>query len=86
MKTTKKTLRGPGGIRVELDKNRVVKDDPGADTPAMVYLGKCSATYWCASSEGELLGHLTGYETLTEAQKEWLDKIEDEVNYFLYGG
>jgi hypothetical protein len=77
-----KLLMGPGGLRVVLDRNKVVKDDPGADTPAMAYLpfGKGSATFWCAVDTGEV-----GDVSLTDKQCEWLQEQYNTVNEFLYG-
>lgn len=48
-----KTVNGPNGVVLVLDRDKVVLDDPGADTPAMVYYKRGSATYWCACGEGE---------------------------------
>jgi hypothetical protein len=78
-----KTLRGPGGIRVVLDTARVIPNDPGADTPAMVHLGRSTGTYWCVADTGELIDNLDGAQ-VTDAQSAWLDSIGDEVNAFLY--
>jgi len=81
---TKKVLHGPGGLRVVLDRTRVVPDDPGADTPAMVYLFGASATLWCAMGEGELMGDRAARK-LSEAQCRWLDDVaEPEASAFLY--
>jgi len=81
---TTKTIRGPGGIRIELDRNRVVLDDPGQDTPALVYVptnkryrgGDETATFWCAMETDEL--------DLTKAQRDFLIRNEDKVNDVLY--
>lgn len=80
------------GLRVVLDRKRVVPNDPGADTPAMVYLKhwgmEASATYWCACGEGEL--EITkgpkryGFQRLTDNQLEWLDTLDPELTDFLY--
>jgi hypothetical protein len=77
-----KLLMGPGGIRIVLDRSKVVKDDPGADTPAMVYLpkNKGSGTFWCAVDTGEV-----DDVRLTDKQCEWLQEQYDTVNDFLYG-
>ena len=79
----KKTLNGPGGIRIVLDKAEVIPDDPGQGTPAMVYLLDKSATYWCASGEGEVTGN-RGTRQLTPEQCKWLNDQEDAVTEFLY--
>lgn len=72
-----------GNLKVELDKSEVYPDDPGAGAPAIVSVadGKFSATYWCAINEGEL--ELDGYQ-LSKRQLDWLYRIEDEINDFLY--
>jgi hypothetical protein len=75
---------------VELDKSQVFPDDPGAGTPAMVYLdtskGRHSATYWCAIGEGEVENNHTGeMKQLTEKQLEWLEVLNSEIDNFLFG-
>ena len=77
---TKKTIKGPGGIRIELDSAEIFPDDPGQGTPAMVYLGGYSATYWCAADTGELD---CGEKQLSITQCNWLHEVEDEVNAFV---
>ncbi len=81
-----------GKLRVVLDRQRVVPDDPGADTPAMVYFDgdsyKASATYWCALGEGEL--QITtgiykhGFHKVTNLQCKWLESLDSELTKFLY--
>lgn len=84
MSDTKKTLRlGSSKLRIELDKTQVFPDDPGAGTPAMVYLGDYSATYWCAVGEGCLDGS-KGERDLTRREMEWLDQQGDIIDKFLY--
>ena len=83
MKTFKR-----GNLRVELDREQVFEDNPGAGTPAMVYWkvgGKeFSSTYWCAIETGEML--CTGdLRMLTEAQVKWLDSLDEKIDKFLYG-
>jgi hypothetical protein len=83
----KKTLQGPG-IRIELDTDEVIPDDPGAGTPAMVYVtGPVAgqATYWCALDTGEIDTGRHGYRDLTPAQSAWLERQLDAVNDFLGG-
>lgn len=74
-----KTLRGPNGIRIELDSSEVVPNDPGAGTPAMVYLGNDCATFWCAMD----YGCLQDDTELSERQSRWLDEQEETVNAFV---
>jgi hypothetical protein len=80
----KKTLER-GKLRVELDKSEVFLDDPGRGTPAVVYHGDFSATYWCAVGEGELIDSNGYIKPLTELQIEWLDSINEDIDLFLYG-
>lgn len=86
MSSTRKTLRGPGGIKVQLDRSQIVPDDPGQGTPALVVLKNANATYNCACGEGELLcdNPCGGAISLTDAQLEWLGQIEDEIEDFLW--
>lgn len=75
-----KTLHGPGGIRIELDRGEIFPDDPGAGTPAMVYLREHHATYGCALDTGELS---LGDVRLSGAQLKWLESVIDDVNDFI---
>jgi hypothetical protein len=76
-----------GKLWLVLDKGKVIKDNPGWDTPAMVYHVDSkgyiteSSTYWCALGEGSLAD---AYE-LSDCQQAWLEKLEPKVNSFLYG-
>lgn len=75
-----------GNLCLVLDRNRVVPNDPGADTPAMVYYtGKyqACATYWCAVGEGELEIFRGGFHKLTQKQINWLDSLSDKLEEFL---
>lgn len=72
---------GPGGLRLELDPAQVFPDDPGQGTPALVVLGKWSATFTCALNEGVLDGPCE--RELTNAQMAWLEKQEEYVNRYL---
>src|SRR5271166_5210387 len=78
-----------GNLQVVLDRRKVIKDDPGADTPAMVYFNgrnRACSTYWCACGEGELLNENDGgVYKLTKRQIEWLDSLDGELTEFLYG-
>jgi hypothetical protein len=76
---TTKTLK-KHGLTVVLDTNKVIHDDPGADTPALVYMGEASATYHVALHEGELD---FGDVKLNPTQIRWLDSIEGEIGDFL---
>lgn len=79
---SKCVMYGPGKMELHLDRRKVVLDDPGADTPAMVHVGVHSGTFWCAADTGELDA---GEYQLTEQQCRWLQQKVDEVNVFLYG-
>lgn len=79
-----------GKLRVVLDRKRVVPNDPGQDTPALVHY-KCErysacSTYWCSCGEGELLieSPRHGVHKLTEKQLEWLESLDPELTDFLY--
>lgn len=79
------TLRGPKGITIELDRGEVYPDDPGAGTPATVFITgvDACASYWCAVNEGCLEGTVRSYK-LTKVQLQWLESMESEVEDFLY--
>lgn len=80
------------GLSVICDRKRVVPNDPGADTPAMVYLKhwgmEASSTYWCVIGEGAL--EITkgkdkyGSHKLSDNQVEWLESLDSELTEFLY--
>lgn len=80
------------GLSVICDRKRVVPNDPGADTPAMVYYKRwgmeASAPYWCAIGEAAL--EITrgknkyGSHKLTDNQVEWLESLDAELTGFLY--
>lgn len=75
---TKMKLRGPGLV-IELDAEQIFPDDPGQGTPALVVLPSGdTATFNCASSEGECDG-----TQLTPAQCAWLNQQEDAVDSFI---
>ena len=78
----KVTLQGPDRLRLVLDRAEIVPNDPGAGTPAMVYLGTRSATYGCACDTGELDG---GEAILTPHQVAWLQGRDGLVYAFLHG-
>ncbi len=86
--STKKTLRGPGGLMLVLDREQVIPEDPGAGTPALVVapFGRGTSTYWCAADNGEVDGP-NGFTALTRRQCDWLNSTEvaNEVDQFLYG-
>lgn len=74
----KQTIKGPSGIRIELDASEIYPDDPGAGAPAMVYRGRESGTYWCAVDTGEL-----GDELLPQGALNWLHNQFDAVDAFM---
>lgn len=86
-----KTLRGPGGITLLLDRSEVFFNDPGAGTPAMVSVpklfGRACATYTCAAQTGLLLDSRGNDVALSDAQVRWLnsEEIENAVILFLSG-
>ena len=82
------TITGPDGIRIELDSAEIFPDDPGAGTPAMVYLktdddGELSGTFWCVCDTGEMMGNRLGDRELSQRQCDWLWDQADEVNAFV---
>ena len=79
---TKKTLTGPGGIHLVLDRTEIFPDDPGQGTPALVFdaFWKHSASYSCACDMGELD---CGEAQLTDRQIDWLFQQSEEVDRFL---
>lgn len=72
------TLRGPGGLKLEIDSNDVFPNDPGLGTPALVLIRGCAATLACALDSGTV-EHIP----LTSDQIAWLEKAEDHVNRVL---
>jgi hypothetical protein len=81
---TTKTLRGPDGIRLVLDRKEIVPDDPGDGTPALVWVDNYSSTLAAAQGEGELLGSRDAKQ-LTDEQLAWLDEVSDAADDWLYG-
>jgi hypothetical protein len=82
MKATSMQLHGPDGAIIELDRTKVIPDDPGADTPAVLYWNGYSGTFWCCLNTGEIEA---GDAQLPREVCKWLIEVEDEVNDFLYG-
>ncbi len=50
-----KTFRLPMNWKLVVDTDQVVRDDPGAGTPALVHApgGRYTATFWCVMDTGE---------------------------------
>lgn len=80
----KKTVMwGLGGLRIELDPDEIVPDDPGQGTPAMViHHNGDVATFHCALATGEL----SDGTKLTDEQKWWLMRQEERVDRFIENG
>lgn len=77
------TLYGPQGVKIVLDTDEIIPDDPGAGTPAMVILGEYSATYWYAIATGEV--YTNNFDkTLSPRVLQWLEGKEKAVDRFLY--
>lgn len=72
-----------GRMTLVLDSDEIFPDDPGQGTPAVLYIGKQSATYWCAMDTGAV-----DEATLTDAEWQWLDRQSATVDQFLkeHGG
>lgn len=85
---TKLILRGPDSLRITLDRSKVNNEDPGADTPALVYSGcsRFSATYWAALGEEELTNDDWEVKPLSPRQVRWIREQEGVVADFLYDG
>lgn len=66
-------------LKIVLDKGQIFPDDPGMGTPAMVYRGKDTATFWCASDTGEV-----DMIPIPENEWDWLVSQYDTVNEYLY--
>jgi hypothetical protein len=73
----KTVLHGPQGIRITLDTNEIIPDDPGAGTPVLVELGSESSTYDYAVETGEV-----GLTLITSKQNRWLEAVRDQVEAF----
>ena len=72
-------------MELVLDSTQVFPDDPGAGTPAMVYLRRAgrevgSATYWCAIGEAELDNYGGGVFLLSPQSVAWLEAQESKVD------
>lgn len=77
---TKQILRGPSGIKLELDATEIFPDDPGMGTPALVVMPNGdTGSFSCVSSEGETVDGTR----LTKAQMNWLQQQSDRVDQFL---
>lgn len=63
----RQTVKGPDGLRIDFDADN-------ADTPAMVYVGRFSATFWCALDTGEM--DCGAGPDLTDKQVEFLREWE----------
>lgn len=78
-------IHGPGLIELVLDVHEVYPDDPGRGCPALVktYGNRpATASYECATNEGELMEENGGTYKLSKMQLNWLDKQQcyvDEV-------
>jgi hypothetical protein len=72
------TLRGPRGYTLTLDPREVDLKEPGNGTPAMVNapFGHGSATYGCATSEGEVTTDRGGTVQIPPDVLRWLDSQE----------
>jgi len=76
--------RGLGGLFIQLDASQIYPNDPGRGCPALVYRGGCSATFCCASNEGELSNDESGdTERLGVDDLAWLDSVEADVQNFI---
>jgi hypothetical protein len=75
----KKILTGPNGIRLHLDSSKIIPDDPGQDTPAMVeYKGRWG-TYDCVADTGVMDHGESTIMVLNTPVHNWLTARLDEV-------
>jgi len=80
---TKFSIRGPGGLRLTVDRDEVFPDDPGNGTPCMLNLFEYSGTLAMACSEGEL-NSTRGDKKLSQAQCRWVNEVEDDANAYAW--
>jgi hypothetical protein len=66
-------------LRIELDKDEIIPEDPGAGTPAMVYKGSHSGTWWCVDDNGEFWDG----EELTYRERQWVAECGYDVDAFM---
>jgi hypothetical protein len=79
LNSKKQTLRGPDGIKLELDAAEVYPNNPGMGTPALLTLPSGeTGTFNCAYEIGE-----AGGKALTQDQSTWLEEIAEAVNQWL---
>lgn len=73
-------LRGPDGIKLELDATEIFPHDPGLGTPALVVLANGNTgSFACVCAEGET----SDGDQLTPAQCAWLNSLEASVDRWL---
>jgi hypothetical protein len=78
------TIKGPQGLRLILDRKKVIVNDPGQDTPQIVELAGAMATLACAIGEGELDAGWRGVKRLSPVQSQWLLDVETAANDWTY--
>jgi hypothetical protein len=86
MKEQKKVLRHPDGLRIELDREQVIPDNPGDGTPALVFKEgfKGNATLGLVEDLGVLHAfNDDGVYMLTDGELKWLHDQTEVVNSFL---
>jgi hypothetical protein len=89
MDNSTKTMRGPGGIRVELDRKEWYPDDPGNGTPIMVCMDingtEYNSTLGVATNEGVVTSTGRSFidHNLTDSQLKWLRDNEEDFWDFI---
>lgn len=77
-------LKGPDGLRVKLDQGEVDLQRNVSGLPATVHRNEAKATYWDARMSYRLLDPLDRPYQLTVEQLNFLERILDDLNVFLY--
>ena len=74
----KQTIKGPGGIKIELDADEIYPNDPGQGTPILVVIGTQTASYNCAGDTGEC-----GDTFVLDNQMKWLNDLDYALDTWL---
>lgn len=75
----KKILNGPFGVRLILDSNEINFDNPGDGCPALVSYKGGTASFNCATGEGEV-DNRGKIITLPQESIDWLNEQEPMID------